>query len=38
MSARRRDGQGLADDRADRHARVERGERVLKDDLHVAAE
>ena len=32
------DGQRLADDRADRHARVERGERVLEDDLHVAAE
>ena len=26
----------LADDVADRHARVERGERVLEDDLHVA--
>ena len=32
------DGQRLADDRADRHARIERGERVLEDDLHVAAE
>ena len=29
--------QRLADDRADRHARVERGVGVLEDDLHVAA-
>ena len=32
------DRQRLADDCADRHARIERGERVLEDDLHVAAE
>ena len=32
------DGQRLADDRADRHARIERGVRILEDDLHVAAE
>ena len=32
------DHQRLADDRADRHARVERGVRVLEDDLHVAAQ
>ena len=30
------DDQGFAEDRADRHARIERGERVLEDDLHVA--
>jgi hypothetical protein len=30
------DDQRLADDRADRHARIERGVRVLEDDLHVA--
>ena len=30
--------QRLADDRADRHARIERGERILEDDLHVAAQ
>ena len=29
------DGQSLAHDRADRHARVERRERILKDDLHL---
>ena len=29
-------GQGLAYDRADRHARIERGIRILKNDLHVA--
>jgi hypothetical protein len=29
------DRQPLADDRADRHPRVEAGERVLKDDLHL---
>ena len=32
------DDQRFADDRADGHARVERGERVLEDDLHVAAQ
>ena len=31
------DNQRLADDRADRHPRVQRGERVLEDDLHIAA-
>jgi hypothetical protein len=30
------DGQALADDGAHRHARVQRGVRVLEDDLHVA--
>ena len=30
------DDQRLADDRADRHARIERGVGVLEDDLHVA--
>ena len=30
--------QGFADDRADAHARIERGVRVLKDDLDVAAQ
>ena len=30
------DGQRLADDRADRHARVQRRVRILEDDLHVA--
>ena len=32
------DDQRLADDRADRHARVERGVGILEDDLHVAAQ
>ena len=32
------DQQGLADDGARRHARVERAERVLEDHLHLAAE
>jgi hypothetical protein len=32
------DDQRLADDRADIHARIERGVRVLKDDLDVAAQ
>ncbi len=31
------DGQRLGDDVADRHARIERGDRILEDDLHVAA-
>src|SRR5581483_1787688 len=31
------DDERLADDGADRHARIERGERVLEDDLHVPA-
>ena len=31
------DLQGFADDVARRHARIERGERVLEDDLHLAA-
>src|SRR5262249_57242800 len=30
------DLQRLADDVARRHARIERGERILKDDLHLA--
>ena len=30
------DGEGFAKDRADGHARIERGERVLEHDLHVA--
>ena len=30
------DRESLAHDRADRHARIERRERVLKDDLHLA--
>src|SRR5215471_11631856 len=32
------DDERLADNRADRHARIERGVGVLKNDLHVAAE
>ena len=32
------DDQRLADNRADGHARIERGVRVLEDDLHVARE
>ena len=32
------DHERLADDRADCHARVERGVGILKDDLHIAAE
>src|SRR5204863_8954892 len=32
------DLQALADDLADRHARAERAERVLEDDLHLAAQ
>ena len=32
------DHQCLADDGADGHARIERGERILEDDLHVAAQ
>ena len=31
------DQQRLADDVAGRHARIERGKRVLKDDLHLPA-
>ena len=30
------DDQGFAEDRADRHARIERGERVLEDELDIA--
>ena len=30
------DDQRFAEDRADRHARIERGERILEDDLHLA--
>jgi len=30
--------QGLGDDVADRHARVERGEGILEDDLHLPAD
>ena len=32
------DDQRFADDGADGHARIERGVRVLEDDLHVAAQ
>ena len=32
------DDQGLGDDVVDRHARVERAERVLENELHLAAE
>jgi hypothetical protein len=30
--------EALADDLADRHARAERAERILEDDLHLAAQ